>query len=123
MAKILLIEDDAMISRMLGLRLEMAGHRVEYAENGRQGMEMALASSYDMLLMDMHMPVMDGHEATRSLREQGYQGMIVAVTASVMSAESEAAIASGCDSYIAKPVGDDFEQQIEARLAGGRRTT
>jgi len=119
-AKILLVEDEPMIRRMLELRLQMAGHQVESAEDGRQGMEMALAGDYDMLLMDMHMPVMDGHEATRSLRERGYDRLIVAVTASVMSSDSEAAIRSGCDSYIAKPVGEDFEQLIQARLEAGR---
>ncbi|MCW8890019.1 MAG: response regulator, partial [Sedimenticola sp.] len=85
MARILLVEDDVMISRMLSLRLQMKGHQVELAENGKVGMEKALATPYDIILMDMHMPVMDGHEATKALRDAGYTGLIVAVTASVMS--------------------------------------
>lgn len=81
---------------------------------------MALDLPYDLILMDMHMPVMDGHEATRKLREVGYTGLIVAVTASVMSQESEAAIKSGCDNYINKPVTEDFEQKVEDLLNANR---
>jgi CheY-like chemotaxis protein len=117
-ASILLVEDDSMISRMLSLRLTMQGHQISLAENGRVGLEMALATPYDLILMDMHMPVMDGHEATRALREAGYTGLIVAVTASVMSRESEAAIESGCDSYISKPVSEKFEQEVQEKLDG-----
>lgn len=116
MAKLLLVEDDPMISKMLSLRLGLYGHVVDTAENGQVGMEMALASPYEAILMDMHMPVMDGHEATRKLREAGYTGLIIAVTASAMSQESEAAIRSGCDSYISKPVGERFEQELQEAL-------
>ena len=118
MAKILLVEDDPMISRMLSLRLGMKGHDVDLAENGKIGMEKAFASEYDIVLMDMHMPVMDGHQATSALRDAGYSGLIVAVTASVMSQESEAAIKSGCDSYINKPVSENFEQEVQEKLDG-----
>lgn len=69
------------------------------------------------MLMDMHMPTMDGHDATRLLRDEGYAGLIVAVTASAMSADSEKAMRSGCDDHIAKPVGPDFEDLIDAILA------
>ncbi len=117
MASILLVEDDAMISRMLSLRLRMQGHEIESAANGRAGMEMALAGCYDLVLMDMHMPEMDGHEAVRRLRERGYRGKIAAVTASAMSQDSQKAIAAGCDHYISKPVGEDFEQRIADILA------
>lgn len=118
MAAILLVEDDTMISRMLGLRLRMQGHDIETADNGRIGMEKALAGTYDLVLMDMHMPEMDGHEAVRRLREQGYRGKIAAVTASAMSQDSQKAIAAGCDHYISKPVGEDFEQLVAGILAG-----
>lgn len=116
MANILLVEDDPLISRMLSLRLKLRGHAVTLAENGQAGVRMALDAPYDLILMDMHMPVMDGHEATRRLREAGYKGAIVAVTASVMSQESDAAIESGCDDYICKPVTEDFEQRVEDML-------
>ncbi len=112
MALILLVEDDELISRMLSLRLRAKSHRVEVAENGRKGCEKALSGHYDLVLMDMHMPQMDGREAVRCLRRQGYEGIIAALTASAMRQDEEAAIAAGCDHFISKPIGDDFEQRV-----------
>ncbi len=119
MARILLVEDDELIGRMVTLRLRVKGHGVELAANGREGIDKALAGDYDLVLMDMHMPVMDGHEAVRRLREQGYQGVIAALTASAMSQDNRAAIDAGCDHFISKPIGDDFEQKIQDILAAG----
>lgn len=119
MAKILLAEDDEFISRMIILRLTLREHEIDQAVNGQQAVEMALAGNYDLILMDMHMPVMDGHEATRTLRDTGYDGLIMAVTASVMSDESGKAINSGCNDYISKPVGNDFEDRVESLLGQG----
>lgn len=117
MAKILLAEDDEFISRMINMRLTLRGHEIDLAVNGQEALDKALSGNYDLILMDMHMPVMDGHEATQILRDKGYDGLIVAVTASVMSADSEKAIKSGCDEYIPKPIGDDFEDRVETLLA------
>ncbi len=119
MALILLVEDDELIGRMVALRLRVRGHRVEQAMNGRQGIDKALAGDYDLVLMDMHMPVMDGHEAVRRLREEGYEGIIAALTASAMSQDNRAAIDAGCNHFISKPIGDDFEQRIADILASG----
>ena len=118
MAKILLAEDDEMISRMISLRLKLRGHAVSVAGTGVEAVEKALGGGYDLVLMDMHMPLMDGHEATRRLREAGYLGPIVAVTASAMSRDSQQAIESGCDGFIPKPLGDDFENLVAGYLAG-----
>ncbi len=112
MTSILLVEDDEFIARMMTMRLELQGHTIELAVNGQEAVDMAMVGNYDLILMDMHMPVMDGHEATQTLRDKGYRGIIVAVTASVMSADSEKAIKSGCDDCIPKPVGEDFEDRI-----------
>ena len=117
MAKILLAEDDEFISRMINMRMTLRGHEIDLAVNGQEALDKALLGNYDLILMDMHMPVMDGHEATQILRDKGYDGLIVAVTASVMSADSEKAIKSGCDEYIPKPIGDDFEDRVETLLA------
>jgi len=119
MAKILLAEDDEFISRMINMRLILRGHEVDQVVNGQVAVEKVLTGNYDLILMDMHMPVMDGHAATSILREDGYNGLIVAVTASVMSADSEKAIESGCDAYISKPIGADFEDRVEALLGQG----
>ena len=117
MSRILLVEDDEFIRRMINMRLQLRGHEVDSAINGEDGFNKALISSYDLILMDMHMPVMDGHEATAALRDKGYKGLIVAVTASAMSADSDKAIRSGCDGCITKPIGADFEDEIEALMA------
>lgn len=117
MALILSVEDDEWISRMISLRLRMKGHQVDLAHNGREGVEKALEGNYDLVLMDLYMPEMDGHQAVRLLREQGYRGTIVAVTASAMSRDSQEAIEAGCDHIITKPVGDGFEQRIAEILA------
>ncbi len=117
MALILLVDDDELIVRMISLRLRVRGHLVEVAENGREGVEKALAGDYALVLMDMHMPEMDGREAVRRLRDEGYRGTVVAVTASAMSRDSQTAIEAGCDDFISKPIGDDFEQRIDDLLA------
>ena len=116
MAHLLLVEDDSLIRRMISLRLQSRGHTLETAENGAEGLQMALAGSFDAVLMDMHMPVMDGHEAVRQLRQENYRGLIVAVTASAMSRDSEAAMEAGCDAFLSKPITPDFEDQIEKIL-------
>jgi len=116
MAKILLAEDDEYISRMINLRLTIQGHENDLVVNGQEAIDKALTGDYDLVLMDMHMPIIDGHEATRTLRNKGYSGLIVAVTASVLSADSDKAIKSGCDAYISKPIGADFEDRVEALL-------
>ena len=117
MDQILLAEDDEYISRMINMRLTLRGHEIYVVVNGQEVVDKALAGNYGLILMDMHMPLMDGHEATRTLRDKGYTGLIVAVTASVMSADSDKAINSGCDAYIPKPIGADFEEKVEMLLA------
>ncbi len=112
MSHILLVEDDEMVSRMLNLRLMVAGYDIDLAYNGQEAVDKAQGHSYDIILMDMHMPVLDGHEATRQLRGRGYTGLIIAVTASALSQDCEKAIKSGCDHHIPKPIGPDFEQQL-----------
>ncbi len=119
MAKILLVEDNEMVSRMISLRLQMRGHEVDIAVNGEQGVEQAMGGQYALVLMDSHMPVMDGHEAVENLRAQGYRGCIVAVTASAMSRDSQSAIDAGCNGFIAKPIGGDFEDLIAGYLEHG----
>lgn len=116
MARLLVVEDDELIARMLTMRLSMKGHVVEHAINGLQGVEKALAGDYDLVLLDMHMPVMDGHAAIKQLRSDGYTKPVVAVTASAMSEDSHKAIAAGCDGHISKPIGPDFEEIIEGFL-------
>jgi len=106
MPKILLVEDNEMNRDMLSRRLQRKGFEVEMAVDGKQGVDMALANQYDLILMDMSLPEIDGWEATRRVREgHGDQRVpIIALTAHAMSGDREKAMAAGCDDYDTKPV-------------------
>lgn len=118
MALILIIEDDKGITKMLVRRLKRKGHIIETAENGKEGVEKALLSKPDLILLDMHMPVMDGYTAAKTLRQQGYTGLISALTASAMVEETNKSLDAGCDTFISKPIGLDFERKIADFLSG-----
>lgn len=119
MARILLVEDQPDIREMMRLRLELQDHQVEEAENGQEGVHKALSTPFDLILMDMHMPVMNGYDAVHALRRQGYTGMVVAVTASAMSEETSLTLTSGCNAFITKPIDHDFEERIQNLLDQG----
>ena len=112
MTNILVVEDEVDIRDLVMLRLELAGHTVSFAENGKIGREKALADLPDLVLLDMHMPVMSGHEAIKKLRERDYTGLVVGLTASAMVTETNKAICSGCDAVITKPITDNFEDLV-----------
>jgi CheY-like chemotaxis protein len=106
MARILLVEDNEMNRDMLSRRLTRKGFEVAMAVDGLQGVEMALSGGYDLILMDMSLPELDGWEATRRVREGlGERRVpIIALTAHAMSGDREKAMAAGCDDYDTKPV-------------------
>ncbi|KAA3619331.1 MAG: response regulator [Calditrichaeota bacterium] len=116
MATILIIDDENYITRMLIRRLGRVGHTVETADNGQAGVEKALNLKPDLILLDMHMPVMDGYTAARTLRSKGYAGFICAFTASAMVEHTNKSLDAGCDAFISKPIENDFETKIEAIL-------
>ncbi len=107
-ARILLAED-TLVNQKLAVRLlTKAGHKVDTANNGLEAMEMALGqwhggTPYDVILMDMQMPIIDGYEATIKLRETGYALPIVALTANAMASDREKCIQAGCDDFATKP--------------------
>jgi signal transduction histidine kinase len=108
-ARILLVEDMLVNQLVISTQLRDAGAMVEVAGNGKLGIQKILQDSddglvFDVVLMDMQMPVMDGYEATITLRKQGYSRPIVAVTAHALTGDREKTIEIGCDDYIAKPV-------------------
>jgi signal transduction histidine kinase len=106
---VLVVEDVDLNQRLLGAVLRRAGLHVELAADGRAGVERALAAEhagqpYDLVVMDMQMPVMDGYEATRALRAAGYTRPIIALTAHAMSTDREQCLAAGCSDYETKPI-------------------
>ena len=108
---ILLAEDGIDNQMLLRIVLGNVGAEVEVVENGRLAVERAEAGTFDVMLMDMNMPEMDGYEATRRLRDRGYQRPILALTANAMSGDCEHCLAAGCNAHLAKPI--DRKQLLE----------
>ena len=104
--KILLVEDDEMNRDMLSRRLELKGYLVVLAFDGRQGLEMAVTESPDLILMDMSLPEVDGWEATRRLKaEEATRSIpVIALTAHAMVSDRAKVLRAGCDDYETKPV-------------------
>lgn len=106
MPRILLVEDNEMNRDMLSRRLERRGYEVVIAVDGQQGVDLAQATSPDLILMDMSLPVIDGWEATRQLKsmERMKAVPIIALTAHAMSGDREKALEAGCNDYDTKPI-------------------
>lgn len=114
--KILLVEDGVDNQRLISFILKKAGAEVDIAENGKIGVDKIMATTalgadaasantpYNVTLMDMQMPVMDGYTAVALLRNKGYKGTIIALTAHAMDGDRDKCINAGCDDYATKPV-------------------
>ncbi len=106
MPKILLVEDNDINRDMLSRRLERKGYVVIVAVNGTEGVAKTRTDKPDLVLMDMHLPILDGWEATRQIKADPQTRTIpvVALTADAIAGEREKALAAGCDDYDTKPV-------------------
>lgn len=121
MVKILLVEDNETNRDMLSRRLARKGYEVIIAVDGAEGISEAQKQMPDLILMDMSLPILDGWEATRQLKNAGDTRHIpiIALTAHAMAGDREKAIEVGCDEYETKPV--EFQRllsKIEALLNG-----
>ncbi len=110
--RILLVEDGIDNQRLISLILAKAGLTVTLAKHGKEALEAVFPSDsvngpevvFDVILMDIQMPEMDGHEATRRLRDMGYRGPIIALSAHASKHEIQAILDAGCNEYLAKPI-------------------
>ena len=137
--RILLAEDGPDNQRLISLLLKKAGAEVVLAENGQEALDKALAGlpgtgrkhskrcePIDLVLMDVQMPAMDGLEATRRLREAGYDHPILALTAHAMNHNVRQCLEAGCDAHLSKPIErsrliDMVSRFLEADRAGSAR--
>jgi CheY-like chemotaxis protein len=102
---VLLAEDNPVNRAVVEKLLEVLGCRVDTVDNGREAVKAALANPYHLVLLDWHMPVMDGLAAAREIRRRGGRPTrLVALTASALAGDREACLAAGMDDYVAKPV-------------------
>lgn len=106
MPKILVVDDDEMNRDMLSRRLLRKGYEVVLAVNGLEAIERTSAERPELILMDLSMPVLDGYEATRRLKETAETASIpiIGLSAHAMVGDREKALAAGCDDYDTKPV-------------------
>lgn len=124
--RLLLAEDGPDNQRLIKHVLTKAGARVDLADNGARAVENALIAEasgrpYDLILMDVQMPEMDGHEATAALRAAGYAGPILALTAHAMAGDRDRCLEAGCNDYLTKPI--DRAKLIDACARWARPAT
>jgi hypothetical protein len=105
--KILLAEDSPDNQALVQAYLGRTGVNMKVADNGREAVTLALGEEFDLVLMDIQMPVMDGHEATRKLRENHYDRPVIALTAHAMLEERSKCIAMGFSDFLPKPLERD----------------
>lgn len=112
---VLLVEDNPVNQQLMKVILSRMGHEVTLAENGQQAVEAAEKTAFDIILMDIQMPVMNGLEATRALRQKGIKTPVIAVTANALKGDRDLCIQAGCDDYLSKPVDKDRLEELIAR--------
>ncbi|MCA9007259.1 MAG: PAS domain-containing protein [Planctomycetaceae bacterium] len=112
-SRILLVEDGIYNQRLINFLLSKAGALVKVVEHGQQALDELqknkisdeeIGAEYDLILMDIQMPVLDGYATTRRLRSLGFSKPIIALTANVMTGDREKCIEAGCDEYLSKPI-------------------
>jgi PAS domain S-box-containing protein len=121
--RVLVAEDNAVNQRLASRMLEKRGHRVTVTANGLEAVETLANGNFDLILMDIQMPEMDGYEATAAIRTRekrdGTHIPIIALTANAMKGDRERCLAAGMDGYLSKPiVPRELDELLETYLAG-----
>jgi len=104
MKKVLVIEDNKDNIKLISFILEKHNYRVVKVETGENGVKKAKEEKFDLILMDIQLPGIDGLEATRKIREAGVKTPIVALTSYAMAGDKKKALDAGCTGYIEKPI-------------------
>jgi PAS domain S-box-containing protein len=124
--RILLAEDNVVNQRLAVRMLEKRGHRVVVASNGREALEALEKDAFDLVLMDVQMPEMDGFEATAALRRKeqaqgnGHRLPVIALTAHAMKGDRERCLEAGMDGYLSKPIRpQELDEILESSLVRG----
>ncbi|HEY5314005.1 MAG TPA: response regulator [Pirellulales bacterium] len=112
--RVLVVDDGETNRKLIRVILEHLGAKIVQAENGQQAVEIALAEPFDLILMDMQMPIMDGYTAVGQLRARGLQVPIIALTANAMKGDEEKCRQAGCSGYVSKPI---TQKQLLAAVA------
>jgi CheY-like chemotaxis protein len=102
--RVLVAEDAVSNQLLIKILLNKLGLHVTTVENGQRAVEEVSQQSFDMIFMDIQMPVMDGYEATRLIREKGITTPIIAVTANTNRGERDSCLQAGCNDYVPKPI-------------------
>jgi CheY-like chemotaxis protein len=121
--RILLAEDGRDNQRLLSMHLRACGARVVIAENGLIAVDLAMKSSFDLILMDMQMPVMDGYVAAAELRRRGFTAAIIALTAFAKAQERMKCVGSGCTDCLSKPIDRNILLKTLGQYLGKNKTT
>ena len=112
---VLVAEDDRTNQILIRRLLEKMGYTITIAEDGIIAVQKGLADSFDIIIMDMQMPNMNGYEAAMKLRGAGIATPIVALTANAMKGDKEKCLDAGCSDYLAKPIGKDDLRPVQYR--------
>ncbi len=116
-----LLAEDAVDSQVLITQfLKIAGAKVDVVRDGAEAVSRAMSDGYDVVLMDVQMPILDGYSATGILRKRGYVGPIIALTAHAMLGEKEKSLQAGCDYHLVKPI-DRFNLINTVAMFSGRK--
>lgn len=121
--KILVAEDNPSNQKLITILLKKMGLEVTIADDGQIAVNKCQNETFDIILMDMQMPNMNGYDATRALRSQNIKTPIIAVTANAMMGDEDKCLEAGCDSYISKPIdrnqlNDVIAKYISAEVTG-----
>ena len=119
MKKILVVDDNDTNLYLIRFILQKAGHEVIEAKDGLEGVKLALEENPDLVIMDIQLPGIDGHEATRRIRGKKSEEElpIIALTSFAMPVDKELSLAAGCNSYLTKPIDTrSFLKEIDQNL-------